>query len=451
MKTWDEARHPRNVVGEFSVRDRGFGATTDLVDIDAMFERNIRADISEWQEDNPPVPAPVFEEVVIPEDRLARMRERRARRAAEAKGEKFVPDRSNELATIDPETATDQEILDAYGVGSYDEAVVLKTLNLRAGLNFKRSRDSLAQHFDSHEDLVNAATSEFLTTWRNTQSRFVERVRGANGRRMVDGESRLVDDEGVIAPGGILTSAAPNINTIVDNVARQAITGTDQSVNRNAYRMWSERVEEEGRRGPVSAARRDEIADEIRMGFAATRRPTIGFHSIQQIKRGTLSLDAGGDEDSPGIDIAAPSFTGSSSPMEAGTTFSTFDHGAAEALAGGDKSMIKRQLWSILRRETGASQVKSGDEQFSTTSATAHRKAIADVGGVAEAWRQWSDETASDRTVRALFAPFSDAGTYEDQRKIMQTIMFVPGREDETWDAAILAATAPRTRTKVSA
>lgn len=223
-------------------------------------------------------------------------------------------------------------------------------------------------------------------------------------------------------------------------------TGMNNAYNRQAMQMFlAEKAEFERVHGqPMGSRDRDDLAADIRMRpcFSAGRRPADGFHIRQRTERfSALNTD---DQRATLNDVEAALRRGI-----AGLSQSRSGHRTERAeqvhdlLDAGRRAEARKTVWGAVKDDDAPDVVRGS---LSEKTAARTRSVVAAGGGAVAAARAHLDGHADEQTRLALFAPFgADTLTPAQCDAVAQTLTRFPAYADSVFDAAVAAATAPRT------
>jgi hypothetical protein len=250
----------------------------------------------------------------------------------------------------------------------------------------------------------------------------------------------------VAAPSAVLVNPTGYLHHVSHGIDQRIATGEEQNSDRSALKFWRESIRqiEQERGASMSETEKNALAEKIRLEQPKGRRAKPGFH----LPKGETLARANPDGTMPSLDEAA---TADGSRAADGQTDSR-DFAEGELadqlmsdLAEGRKgaaAAARRRAWDAIAEihDTPTVQASTVGE----SKAAAHRRTVAAAGGVRALAAAWGDETATAEQTEALFAPFGNNLSFDQQAAVVSSIGSLRDRADDVFDGALSGATKPR-------
>lgn len=244
-----------------------------------------------------------------------------------------------------------------------------------------------------------------------------------------------------VAKGADITDRRQLINSIAANQTVRATSNVFRAEDRRAYRIWAAKVEElEGVLGrSLTQVEQDAVAKQVLDEWHDPRhKPSKDFRTPHTVDASLDRTFGEGDgvESTLGATLVNPENSGHYIEPD---SYMDRAHTAMEQTGAAHKAEMKRLGYNALAQGTGTPLAVEGS--LSQRQVTKHRGVIKGLGGgVLEACKAWSNAEDTPEMSAALFAPFGDLDTTE-QEKVVTFFEGIGGtRAEGLWASAMAFA-----------
>lgn len=248
--------------------------------------------------------------------------------------------------------------------------------------------------------------------------------------------------------GASITDRRQMINSIAANQTVRATSNKFRAEDRRAYRTFIEK--KEALEGVLSRSltqvEQDKVAQQVLDEWHDPRhKPSKDFRTPHTVDASLDRTFGEGDgvESTLGATLVNPENSGYYIEPN---SFMDRAHTAMEETGAAHKAEMKRLGYNALAEDAGSPLAL--EASLSQRQVTKHRNTIKDLGGgIGEACRAWEMADDTEAVSAALFAPFGDLSTTDQQRVVDFLNKFSDTQKQGIWESAISFANTKHSKT----
>lgn len=251
-----------------------------------------------------------------------------------------------------------------------------------------------------------------------------------------------------VEKGASITDRRQLINSIAANQTVRATSNVFRAEDRRAYREYTKKVEvfEAELNRSLTQVEKDAVAQQVLDEWHDPRhKPSKDFRTPHTVDASLDRTFGEGDgvESTLGATLVNPESSGHYIKPD---SFMDRAHTSMEQTGAAHKAEMKRLSYNAFAEDAGSPLAL--EASLSQRQVTKHRNTIKNLGGgIGEACRAWSQGEDTEAMSAALFAPFGDLSTKDQEKVVLFLGKFSDTYAQGIWESAISFANTKHAKT----